>query len=348
VSPRRYRPILALGLIVALVDPIFSAPRPEDDISPRLDLPISKGLAFLARQQGPDGAFEKEGTKVATTSLCLLAFLASGNVPDLGKYGLAVRQAIEWLLSRQAQDGYFAAGDQGMYAHAIATLVLAEAYGVEANPQRRIRMHAALEKAARVITDAQDAPKSNPIFIGGWRYERNSPDSDLSLSGWNILALRAADDVGIAIPNKTRQRAIVFVQHCHDDSAKGFSYQPGSGAQPGDTAMGILCLHMLDATDANAVRVEYAIRYLEGHPVGENSPYLYYAMSYITQAAFQRGGDAWTKLGRVAIDRLLRTQDKDGGWPLSKDNQEPGRVYASAMALQTLAVPYRLLPIYQR
>ena len=348
MSLRDHQSILALALTVTLVLPVVGAPKPEDEIPPRLDPSISKGLAFLAKQQGPDGAFEKDGSKVATTGLSLLAFLAVGNAPDLGKYGFALRQSTEWLLARQAPDGYFGVGEHGMYAHAIVTLALAEAYGIEGNSQRRIRIHAALEKAVRVITDAHDSPKSNPIFTGGWRYERNSQDSDLSVSGWNILALRAADDVGIAMPSKTRQRALAFVQHCHDDNAKGFSYQPGSGAQPGDTAIGIVCLYLLDGTDAQALRVDNAIKYLEMHPVDENSPYLFYATSYATQAAFHRGGDAWTKIGRAAIDRLLQTQDKDGGWSPGKSNQEPGRVYATAMALQALAVPYRLLPIYQR
>ena len=46
---------------------------------------------------------------------------------------------------------------------------------------------------------------------------------------------------------------------------------------------------------------------------------------------------------------LLKQQDeKDGGWPQSREQQEPGRAYATAMAVQTLAIPYRLLPVYQR
>src|ERR1700692_4464068 len=81
VSPRSFRSILALVLTAALVHPVVGAPKPEDDIPPRLDLSISKGLAFLAKQQEPDGEFEKDGPKVAITSLALLAFLAAGNAP---------------------------------------------------------------------------------------------------------------------------------------------------------------------------------------------------------------------------------------------------------------------------
>lgn len=338
--------VFVLGLVVC--HPVSGAPKTDESFPPQLDVSISKGLAFLAKQQNGDGGFDNGGPKVAATSLSLLAFLSTGNVPDLGKYGLTVRGAIEWLLSQQAQDGYFGSGERGMYAHAIATLALAEAYGVMSNQQQRVRTHTALLKAVKIIVDSQNTPKSNPVFVGGWRYERASPDSDLSVSGWNILALRAAQDAGIAVPSQVRQRAVDFVLRCHDATAKAFAYQPGTGAQPGDTAIGIVCLYLLDANEAETVSIDGAIQYLASHPIDDTFPYPYYATYYLTQAAFQRGGDASTKLSRPALDRLVRIQDKDGGWPQSKGNQEPGRSYSTAMAVQALAVSYRLLPIYQR
>jgi hypothetical protein len=336
------------GLLLAVGRPVFAAPKIENDIPPRLDTSISNGLAFLAKQQSPDGAFETGGTKVATTSLSILAFLAAGQSPDLGKYGLTLHSAVDWLLSQQTQDGYFGANDRGMYSHAMATLALAELYGVEGNPQQRIKIHAALEKAAAVIITAQNATKSNPVFIGGWRYDRNAPDSDLSLSGWNVLALRAAQDVGITVPPQVRKRALEFVLHCYDENAKAFAYQPGSGAQAGDTAIGVLCLYLVGAADNEAARVDGAFKYLDTHAIDESFPFVYYATFYITQAAFQRDGTVWTHLGRASLERLIRMQDKDGGWPQSKAGQEPGRVYATAMAVQSLCVPYRLLPSFQR
>jgi hypothetical protein len=346
---RAFGPVWILFIIVLTVGrPVFAAPKTDNDIPPRLDASISNGLAFLAKQQRPDGAFETGGTKVATTSLSILAFLAAGQTPDLGKYGLTLHGAVDWLLSQQTPDGYFGANDRGMYAHAIATLALAELYGVEGNPQQRSKIHAALEKAAGIIIAAQNAPKSNPVFVGGWRYDRNSPDSDLSLSGWNVLALRAAQDVGIAVPPQVRKRALDFVLHCFDENAKAFAYQPGSGAQAGDTAIGVLCLYLVGAADNEAARVDGAFKYLDAHAIDDSFPYVYYATFYITQAAFQRDGQAWTHLGRAALERLIRTQDKDGGWPQSKAGQEPGRVYATAMAVQSLCVPYRLLPSFQR
>ena len=343
----RHRSSLVATLLLVLFQ-IAAAPKPDDEIPPRLDAAVSNALGFLARQQAADGSFENNGPKVATTSLCLLSFLSTGHVPDLGKYGLTVRSAVDWLTTQQAPDGYFGAGEHGMYTHAIATLALAQEYGVETNAARRIKLHTSLEKAVGVILAAQSTPKSSAVFVGGWRYERNSPDSDLSLSGWNVLALRAARDAGITVPAEARQRALAFVLHCWDDGAKAFAYQPGSGAQPGDTAIAILCLHLLDGTDAHPAKLSGAVKYLQAHPVEENASYVYYATYYVVQASYQQGQDLYGRLGRSSFERLIRTQEKDGGWPVGKSGQEPGRVYATAMAVQTLAVPFRLLPVYQR
>lgn len=322
--------------------------RNEVVIPANLDTSISIGLAFLAKHQNTDGSFDAGNQRAPMTSLSLLAFLSAGDAPDLGRYGLVVDQAAEWVLAQQSAEGYFGAGDRGMYTHAITTLALAEVYGVESNLAQRIRIHEALERAVQVIVAAQAVAKSNPAFKGGWRYERNSPDSDLSLSGWNVLALRAAADMGIAVPSEVRQQATEFVQHCEDAAGKGFSYQPGGGAQPGDTAIAMLCLYALDAAVPNARKLDSADRYLQEHGIDENAQFPYYATYFVAQATFQRGAEAWTRLGNPSLERLIRTQEKDGGWPQSKNGQEPGRIYATAMALGALTVPYRLLPVYQR
>ena len=337
--------VLALALLIPRQSRAadIAEPLPGD-----LDASIARGLAFLAKQQNTDGSFESGGPKVAMTGLTVLAFLSSGNTPDVGKYGLTIRAALEFLLSGQDADGYIGSGERGMYMHAIATLALAEAYGVEPSADRRLRIHAALEKAIAVILAAQNVPKSTPAFAGGWRYLRNSPDSDLSLSGWNALALRAAQDAGIAVPKDALERAAAFVLRCYHDAEKGFAYQPGQGAQTGDSAIGVLCVYLLGMSESSAGQLDGAIQFIMAHPADENAGYPYYAAYFVAQAAFQQGGDAWARSGRTTIDRLIKQQDKDGGWPQSKNGQEPGRVYAAAMAVQTLAVPYRLLPVYQR
>jgi hypothetical protein len=116
-----------------------------------------------------------------------------------------------------------------------------------------------------------------------------------------------------------------------------------------DTSVAVLCLYVLDASDRAAAQIDGGSKFLLEHPVDEQSPFPCYTTYYVVQAAFQRGGETWDKVSKPVLERLLKQQDaKDGGWPESREKQEPGRTYATAMALQTLAVPYRLLPVYQR
>ena len=91
-----------------------------------------------------------------------------------------------------------------------------------------------------------------------------------------------------------------------------------------------------------------AVKFLIEHPVKDDTPMPYYSMYYATQAAFQAGDPAWPPVWKVTLDRLLGSQMKDGGWPQSRNGEEPGRVYATSMAVLTMSVPQRLLPIYQR
>jgi A-macroglobulin TED domain/Prenyltransferase and squalene oxidase repeat len=335
-----------------------------ETLSPDLDQAIARGLNYLARQQQPDGSFQNRertddknappkftGQKIALTGLSLMAFLATGRMPDTGKHGLAVRHAIDFLVKSAPDDGYFGKVDGSrMYGHAIATIALAEVYGMEADAAQRKRVRTALVRAVKVLLTAQDAKKDEP-FRGGWRYEIASADSDLSVSGWCILALRAAQNAGIDVPKDSADRAAAFVLRCWRPEDRGFAYQPGNPqATITMTASGVLDLYLLDRAARPEARRGAA--FLAAHLVDDKTEYPYYARYYTTQAAFQAGGDLWPTLWNRTQADLLKLQadqkEKDGAWPPSRTSNEPGQTYATAMSVLTLAVPLRLLPTYQR
>lgn len=318
----------------------------QTEVDSRVDAGVDSGLAYLAAQQATDGSFEVGGPRIAVTGLTLMAFLASGNTPDHGRYGLVVRRAIDFLVKSTPDDGYFGRVDGSrMYGHGIVTLALSEASGVESNGVHRSEIRAVLAKAVKVILTAQEVVKP-PEQAGGWRYEPQSGDSDLSLSGWNALALRAAQGIGMDVPKEKIASAVKFVLNCYHPTEKGFAYQPHGEPDVAMTGVGVLNLFLLDSSD----RPETAAgeKWLLDHPVQDDTRMPYYSMYYATQAAFQAGEPVWPIIWKVSQDRLLGTQMKDGGWPQSRNGEEPGRGYASAMAVLTLSVPYRLLPIYQR
>jgi hypothetical protein len=308
------------------------------------DRAVASALEYLAKKQNADGSFEAGENKLAISGLSVMAFLACGHTPDVGKYGLVVRGGVDYLMSQVQGDGYFGkASGKGMYDQGIVTLALAEAMGVELDPARRQRMHGELVKAVKVILDAQAVQKPEP-HPGGWRYVPAAPDSDISLSGWNALALRAGQDVGVEVPKEAVQKAVGYVLRCYNAGEKGFSYQPGGAAQVGPTGIGVLSLYLLDG--ATRPELAEANKFLVARPVNDGTPFQYYAMYYVTQAAYQAGGETWAAVSKATFERLLPRQGKEGAWP--KSEQEPGETYATAMAVLTLSVPYRLLPAYQR
>jgi hypothetical protein len=353
---------LSLLLIVALLSPTGAMAQANsaggETLKPELDPAIARGLAYLARQQQADGSFQNRekgddktpprftGPKVALTGLSLMAYLAAGRMPDTGKHGLAVRNAIDFVVKSCPEDGYFGKVDGSrMYGHAIATLALAEVYGMEADVAQRKRVRAALAKSVNALLAAQNAKKDEP-HTGGWRYEIASADSDLSVTAWCILALRAAHNAGIDVPRDSADRAAAFVLKCYRAEQKGFSYQPGGEATLSMTAAAVLDLQLLDRGARDEVR--RATEFLDSHTVGGETEYPYYVRYYQTQAAFQVGGKLWPKVWERTQTKLLAAQQPDGAWPQSRTANEPGQTYATAMSVLTLSVPLRLLPTYQR
>lgn len=335
----------ALAILILLFVLPFSSHAAEP-VPPRLDAAAGRGLEFLAAQQASDGSIGSS-QKPAVTGLALMAFLGCGDTPDLGKYGSNVTNAIEYLLSQTHPDGTFARNDKPMYQQGIATLALAEAYGVESSESRRKKEAAFLAMSVQVIVKAQQVKKQE-VYAGGWRYEPNAPDSDLSLSGWNALALRACEDAGIPVPKEAAARALAFVQKCYNTGAKGFSYQPGGAVSAGMTGVGILCLHVLGGGVARP-RAVMAAATLVKQPIDEKTQFPYYGMYYAMQAANQAGDATWNAVSKAILEKLLKMQEKDGGWPDAPgESAGVGRPYTTAMSILTLAVSYRLLPVYQR
>jgi hypothetical protein len=62
---------------------------------------------------------------------------------------------------------------------------------------------------------------------------------------------------------------------------------------------------------------------------------------------FQLGGPEWESFAPRLYDSILKMQGPDGSWP-TKGSHTPNTQYATSMAILSLSVSYRQLPIYQR
>ena len=113
-----------------------------------------------------------------------------------------------------------------------------------------------LQKAVDLILRAQAVKKSSPKHEGGWRYNPDSTDSDLSVVSWQLIALRAAKGAGLDIPKEAIDKAVAYVKRCYHkdrkDQTKGyFCYQAGDGTMRfGSAAGGFLTLQICGEYEA--------------------------------------------------------------------------------------------------
>lgn len=316
---------------------------PLVEIIPELDQTVARGLAFLASQQNDDGSFGDGawGRGVAVTALAGLAFMADGHMPGRGRYGEAVRKALEFVLSRSGESGLLA-DDQApspMYGHGFATLFLGEVYGMSGGDEAlQERLHEALVKAVRLIERSQNDE-------GGWRYNPVPLDADTSVTICQVMALRSARNAGVEVSGQVIDRAVEYVKACQNPDG-GFRYQSRSGSSAWPrSAAGVATLFYAGEFRDEAIDpgVQYLIR--EALPgQGVRRGYFYYGHYYAVQAMYLAGGEAWRLWWPAARTELIELQDANGAWP----DRTVGTTYGSAMALIVLQMPKRYLPIYQK
>jgi hypothetical protein len=327
----------------------FAQEKPREPLPPGLEQAVDRGLSFLHTRQKADGSFDASGPPSAMTGLALLAFLSAGHTPDLGKYGLTVRNSVDFLLNHAADDGYFGNDGGRMYGHCIATIALAQVYGVEMDENQRRKVRAALDKALKLILAAQDVGKDGNS-AGGWRYDRNSTDSDLSVTTWCILALCACRDAGLNVPKEHFQRALPYVLRCFRGQQGGFAYPAGGQVYASITAAGLFDLFMLDAGERD--EAADAAKYLAEHPVGGDAAHFSCALYYSVLGGMKAGEDVWPGIWKNTHEQLLKMQQADGTWPPRPDEVagegKAAQFYPTAMSVITLAAPLRLLPVYAR
>jgi hypothetical protein len=167
----------------------------------------NNALAWLAKHQEPDGHWDarkfgaSSKTDVAVTALALLAFTAEGHTERAGAHRKCVAMAIDWLLARPPTDIQFnEAGDyRGGYPQAIVAFALCEQAQRITFPRTR--------SAAQRAVDACIAAQNDD---GGWRYGRKQ-GSDLSVSGWYIMALHSAAMAHLQVSDEALDKARKFI-----------------------------------------------------------------------------------------------------------------------------------------
>jgi hypothetical protein len=314
-------------------------PLTEIRVVERVTAAVDKSLAFLAAKQKSDGSWHENH---AVNALALLAFMGRGHTPGRGPYRDILERGKRFLLSSTHKDnGYISFSS--MYEHGLATLALAEMYGMDADPD--------LEKTLRRAVDLIIRSQSPS---GGWRYQPHPGDQDLSVTVMQIVALRAANNAEIPVPAGVIDKAIRYVRSCGHQNG-GYGYTAGAGPGPPTTAAGILSLQLLGKFDDPGVAK--ALEAMRKYPVKwDNSiQYFFYFHYYAIQASYQAGGASWNDWHPRVRNLLLEKQNSDGSWDVPPNTAEanrgvvgPNKVYWTAMASLILEIYMHFLPAYQR
>lgn len=330
-------------------------PFKSDDV----DQAIDSGIEFLLSKQREDGAIYDRGNPTAITALAVMSLAAVGHLPiHPNETGKAMSQALNYLLLDQNQDeiGYFGKRGGRMYGHGIVTLTLAEMLGMGVNEEVDRAIREKCQLAIDLILRSQKVRKNQPQQQGGWRYSPDATDSDLSVSIWQLMALRSAKNSGLNVPTDAITNAIEYLKRSYKskldgkgnpiNKVSGFAYQPGGHPEYTTTAAGLLAMQVCGEYES-PFAIGAADWLLENEPK-TNRKFFFYGTYYYAQAMYQRGDEHAEKARQLVEEILLPMQKDNGAWQGGGSESGTGEIYTTSMAMLALAVKYHYLPIYQR
>jgi hypothetical protein len=315
---------------------------------------VERGLRWLRAHQNSDGSWSCDhakgpcqglcrnpGTDACTTgstALVLLAFLGAGYTHVDGEYQDTVKRGLYYLTTKAIITKHGAdLQDGSLYGQGISTAALCEAYAMTGDKSLRDLA----QKAIHFIVYAQDTRG------GGWRYSPGQP-GDTTVTGWQLTALKSGQMAGLEVPSPTIALIERFLDSVQTEEGACYGYRttdPGRAT----TAVGLLC-RMYTGWSRYRPALQRGVLYLyKWGPSDDNMYFNYYA----TQVMIQSDGAYWPTWNRQMRDFLIATQAKNshesGSWYFPGGyGDRGGRLYNTAMAVMTLEVYYRYMPLYQK
>lgn len=348
--------------------------------TPGTEAAVLEGLRWLKRTQNKkDGSWQmnhrsrasrnsgpwrvsssRHENRAAATAMALMAYQGANHIGKKGEFKTTVLRGWRALLKMQDQrKGKFTAKNgytnAEMYTHALCTIALCEMYAMTRESKYLIPAQKAVDFCVQTQLDD-----------GGWKYNWPNQRSDLSVTGWVVMALQSARMAGIKVPEKTFEKIEKLLDDVARDEGAQYVYEPreNSNTSPALTAVGLLCRQYLGwkKDDPRLVRgVNYL---LDNYPLSYAKPekdafdpetiyppdvYYWY---YISQVAHHMGSDHWTRWNKVMREEVPKHQVKKSGtdkgsWDPKDDRWAMGgRHYVTCLSIYMLEVYYRHMPLY--
>ena len=305
----------------------------------------------------------------------MLAFLGTGYDHFGDRFAHNVQAGLDYLKHVQSSAGELfpehdvpSGQSARFYGHGIATLALCEAYGMTGDAELRQPAQSAIDFLVAT---------QHPQF-GGWRYVPGT-NTDLSVSGWQLIALKSGELAGLSVRADTYERLRTLVEQCRerDGDRSLFCYNPWAsptdpftrhGRRPSTvmTSVGLLMQLHLDVPTSDERWQLGADHLLANLPqfgdaaapaitgTLDNPQRDTYYWYYASQVMHRRGGNHWQEWNARLQLLLTSSQKTDGPLAGSWDPHQPvpdkwanygGRLYVTAMNLLSLEVENRQLPL---
>lgn len=319
---------------------------------------VQSGLRWLAGVQQKNGSWSLTGpytngaineNEVAATAMALLAFQGAGNTHKRGDFKQNVARGWNWLLDEQDADGNFyheGPFHHRFYTNGQAAIALCELYGMTKDE----KFHEPAERVVNYLIQSQSSE-------GGWKYAPQGR-SDVSVTGWVVMALQSARMAYLKVPEDNLRRVERYLDKVGSSGGTRYPYERGKEPTNVMTAEALLCRQYLGwARDDE--RLLDGVKYLtqpENLINYYKDPNVYF-WYYATQVCHHMEGEHWNKWNSVMRQAIPEQQVERGREAGSWDPTKPrldawedhgGRLYVTCLSIYMLEVYYRHLPIYSK
>jgi hypothetical protein len=180
--------------------------------------------------------------------------------------------------------------------------------------------------------------------------DRFSEQSDVSVTGWIVLALKSGQAAGLTVPPEAYNRVMAFLDEMMVSNQYKYRAEEPE-PRPAMTAEALFCRILLGWKREDA-RLAAGVQLILDTPPSFAEHYqrdVYYWF-FATQTLYHYGGSEWQTWNSTMREQLLQYQEQYGGeagsWNPFRGARDAwgvqyGRLYTTCMSLYILEVNYR-------